>query len=140
MLKIATIALLVRPLVAYTNSTGDTAKGRLCVSKCELDIFVFQRASQTTDTCINQCQALFQTSLEVVFPNTTTYEARIDHIWSVDAALPPSCFVLPASTEDASLILQLLTQYQCPFGMVSGGHTDYPGGNSIENGVTVDFG
>lgn len=87
-----------------------------------------------------QCNALAQSSLEVYFANTTSYEARVDHIWSVDAALEPSCFVLPESAEDVSLIAQTITKYQCPFGIISGGHSDYPGANSVEAGVTVDFG
>ena len=81
-----------------------------------------------------------QLSLEIYLPNTTSYESRIDHIWSVDAALPPACFVLPQSSEETSLIIQTIGQYQCPFGVVSGGHSDFPGSNSIKAGVTIDFG
>lgn len=87
-----------------------------------------------------QCNALSQSSLEVYFANTPSYEGRLEHIWSVDAALHPSCFVLPVSTEDVSLIAQTITKYQCPFGIVGGGHADYPGSNSVESGVTIDFG
>jgi FAD/FMN-containing dehydrogenase len=47
--------------------------------------------------------------------------------------------VLPESAEDVSTIVKLFNKYQCPFGMRSGSHTAFKGGNAIEDGVTVDF-
>lgn len=47
--------------------------------------------------------------------------------------------VLPESTEDVSTIVKIFGKHQCPFGMRSGSHTAFKGGNGIEDGVTVDF-
>lgn len=88
-----------------------------------------------------QCNAL-ETSLpgQVFYPNTTAYDGRIAVIWSVTAALHPWCFVLPGSTADTSVVIQILVANQCPFGIRGGGHAHFAGGNSIHDGVTIDFG
>lgn len=38
------------------------------------------------------------------------------------------------------MIIQTLTQSECPFGIVGGGHGDFAGSNSVKDGVTIDFG
>lgn len=78
--------------------------------------------------------------MNVYYANTSSYAERVEHIWSVDAALRPSCFVLPECTEEVSWTMQILTSYDCSFGIISGGHSDWPGANSVEYGVTIDFG
>lgn len=73
------------------------------------------------------------------YANTPRYQERVEHIWSLGAALPPACFVLPERTEQVSQIIQTFTSLECSFGVVSGGHSDWPGANSVESGVTIDF-
>lgn len=48
--------------------------------------------------------------------------------------------VLPTSTDDVVKIAEIITTYQCPFGLRSGAHSAFNGSNGVENGVTVDFG
>jgi hypothetical protein len=48
--------------------------------------------------------------------------------------------VLPSTSEDVSLIVKALVANDCPFGVRSGGHSSHPLSNSVEKGITVDFG
>lgn len=48
--------------------------------------------------------------------------------------------VLPSTAEDVSLIVKALVANDCPFGVRSGGHSSHPLSNSVEKGITVDFG
>ncbi|KAK9423113.1 putative FAD binding domain-containing protein [Seiridium unicorne] len=77
---------------------------------------------------------------QVFYPNSTAYDERIEAIWSATAQLHPWCFVLPEDTNDTSIVIQTLVANQCPFGIKSGGHAHFAGGNSIHDGVTIDFG
>ncbi|KAI0097316.1 FAD binding domain-containing protein [Nemania sp. FL0031] len=88
------------------------------------------------------CTALSKTlsDSQVYCPQTTSYVDRIKSYFSVSAALPPWCIVLPSTTQEVSAVVQTLTTHQCPFGIKSGGHGIFPGANSVRNGVTVDLG
>lgn len=88
-----------------------------------------------------QCNALSSAlPSQVLYPNTSMYNERIDTIWSVTAQLHPWCFVLPENINDTSVVIRTLVTNQCPFGIKGGGHTHFSGGNSIHDGVTIDFG
>lgn len=76
---------------------------------------------------------------KVYSPEDSRYEDRLDTYYSANSKLSPWCMVLPESAEDVSTIVKLFNKYQCPFGMRSGSHTAFKGGNAIEDGVTVDF-
>lgn len=81
-----------------------------------------------------QCGTLSQHDIlgpKVTFPNTTLYEDRLASYYSASAALPPWCMILPLSTEDVSLIAQIISELECPFGMRSGGHASFTGANSV---------
>ncbi|KAF1980793.1 FAD-binding domain-containing protein, partial [Aulographum hederae CBS 113979] len=56
------------------------------------------------------------------------------------SALTPVCRLEPHSAEDVSFALQVLTHYQCPFSVKSGGHATMPLASNMENGVTIDLG
>ncbi|CAJ2500423.1 Uu.00g032760.m01.CDS01 [Anthostomella pinea] len=88
------------------------------------------------------CQALSQTHLgdKVYYPHTAVYDERLESYWSVSAALQPWCMVLPSTAEDVSLTIKALTEHQCPFGIRSGGHGTSALSNSVQDGVTIDFG
>ncbi|KAI9172850.1 FAD-dependent monooxygenase CTB5 [Paramyrothecium foliicola] len=77
---------------------------------------------------------------KVLLPDTIAYDRRIDSIWSLDAALEPWCVVMPESTNDTVRLAKIISENQCPFGIRSGGHAVFANSNSIEDGVTVDFG
>lgn len=72
--------------------------------------------------------------------NTTSYQERLTEYYSANAALAPWCMVLPESTEDVSLIAQVISGHGCPFGMRSGAHSAWKGSNGVDHGITVDFG
>lgn len=64
----------------------------------------------------------------------------MESYWSLSAALNPWCVVQPSSAEDVSVIIRTLAQNECPFGVRGGGHGSFAGSNSVEDGVTIDFG
>ncbi|KAI0198890.1 FAD binding domain-containing protein [Astrocystis sublimbata] len=77
---------------------------------------------------------------QVYSPSTPSYVDRIKSYFSVSAALQPWCIVLPSSAQEVSSVIQILTEHQCPFGILSGGHGVFPGANSVQSGVTIDLG
>ncbi|KAI0127580.1 FAD binding domain-containing protein [Xylariales sp. AK1849] len=108
--------------------------------------FVAQRALtasiEKSPKCVC-CSALAQDETlngKVIFPDDSIYDARLAAYYSANAALHPWCMVLPASTADVSKVAQVITKYQCPFGMRSGAHSAFKGSNGVENGITVDLG
>jgi hypothetical protein len=60
--------------------------------------------------------------------------------WSKSAALEPWCMVLPLTAEDVSLTVKTLVAGDCTFGIRGGGHGAHPLSNSVEEGLTIDFG
>ncbi|RSL53734.1 hypothetical protein CEP54_010228 [Fusarium duplospermum] len=75
----------------------------------------------------------------VAYPDTAQY-AISNTYWSTrQSALEPSCFVLPASAAEVSEVLKTLTNLRTPCTVRAGGHTLFPGGSNIEDGVTIDF-
>ncbi|KAK1991287.1 FAD binding domain-containing protein [Colletotrichum falcatum] len=60
--------------------------------------------------------------------------------WSVSAALNPWCIAQPSTAEDVSAIVRTLAASNCTFGVRGGGHGSFAGSNSVEEGVTIDFG
>lgn len=91
-------------------------------------------------TC-SQCRTLAtRLTDKVLFPNDKSYNARLDTYWSVSAALSPWCMVLPSTAEDVSTIIKTVVAGNCPFGIKGGGHGAFAGSNSVEHGVTIDFG
>ncbi|KAJ3499287.1 hypothetical protein NLG97_g454 [Lecanicillium saksenae] len=76
----------------------------------------------------------------VHLPGSATYNARLSSYWSVSAGLPSWCIVLPRSSEHVSIIIKTLSKNQCNFGIRGGGHGAFPLANSVEHGVTIDFG
>ncbi|TEA19689.1 Bifunctional solanapyrone synthase [Colletotrichum sidae] len=77
---------------------------------------------------------------KVYFPNTTEFVERMDSYWSISAALSPWCVAQPSDAEDVSAIIKALVANSCPFGVRGGGHGSFAGSNSVDDGVTIDFG
>ncbi|KAJ1336171.1 prosolanapyrone-II oxidase [Microdochium nivale] len=89
------------------------------------------------------CKALAQhpsLTSKVAYPDTTLYGTRLTSYWSSSAALAPWCMVLPTATEEVSAVISVLGQNQCPFGIRSGGHSQFAGASSVKDGVTIDLG
>jgi hypothetical protein len=89
-----------------------------------------------------QCTALSRAGLrnKVVTQSQALYDDRMDSYWSVSAALRPDCIALPETAEDVSKIMKVITQHKCNFGIRGGGHGNFALSNSIEDGITIDFG
>lgn len=48
--------------------------------------------------------------------------------------------VFPSTAEDVSTIIKTVVAGHCPFGVKGGGHGSFALSNSVEHGVTIDFG
>lgn len=48
--------------------------------------------------------------------------------------------VLPSTAEDVSIIMKTFVKHECPFGIRGGGHSSFALSNSVEHGITIDFG
>ncbi|KAK7211645.1 hypothetical protein V2G26_018823 [Clonostachys chloroleuca] len=104
-------------------------------------IVAFAAAKQTSiPRCCNDLNSIDELRGKVYLPGSDTYVGRIKTYFSKSAALEPWCMVLPSTAEDVSLIVKALVANDCPFGVRSGGHSSHPLSNSVEKGITVDFG
>ncbi|KAL0929448.1 FAD binding domain-containing protein [Colletotrichum truncatum] len=89
------------------------------------------------------CQRLSRAaglSGKVYSPDSVSYADRMSTYWSVSAALLPWCVIQPSNAEDVSVTITTLASHNCSFGVRGGGHGSFAGSNSVENGVTIDFG
>ncbi|RYP88467.1 hypothetical protein DL770_004631 [Monosporascus sp. CRB-9-2] len=77
---------------------------------------------------------------KIYYPNSATYDARIESYWSASAALEPWCMVLPTTAQETSEAIRTIAAKKRPFGIRSGGHSLFPLSSSVEDGVTIDFG
>lgn len=74
------------------------------------------------------------------YPDEDVYDGRLESYWSSSAALPPWCMVLPLTADQVSATVKVLSENQCPFGIRSGGHSQFHGSSSVNDGVTIDLG
>ncbi|KAK1962258.1 FAD binding domain-containing protein [Colletotrichum sublineola] len=95
--------------------------------------------SQSTSCCLN-LSGTSGLNDKILFPDSAEYTERMDSCWSVSAALNPWCIAQPSTAEDVSTIIKTLTTLNCTFGVRGGGHGSFAGSNSVEEGVTIDFG
>lgn len=73
---------------------------------------------------------------KVAFPDTAAYNTS-NVYWSGRQDMKPSCIVLPASPEEVSKTMRLVTKHSSPFTVRSGGHTPFDRGSSIQGGVVI---
>ena len=90
-----------------------------------------------------QIDALVQAGLKdrILLPHDEGYAARVDSWWSASSRLKPWCIVQPHDTAEVSKAIAALRD--CPvgdFAVRSGGHSHWPGGSNIRDGVTLDLG
>ncbi|KAJ1329644.1 prosolanapyrone-II oxidase [Microdochium nivale] len=102
------------------------------------------RATTPDGNANSECcvELLAESSLQgkVFLPESSTYDARLADYYSKNAALAPSCMVLPTSTANVATIAATIYKNQCQFGIRSGGHSAHANSNSVDKGVTIDFG
>ncbi|KAN0105974.1 FAD-binding domain containing protein [Hyaloscypha variabilis] len=75
----------------------------------------------------------------VVLPEMPSYEQEQQKNWSSTAWLPAACFVKAQNTQDVSLTLKVVTIFQVPFAVRSGGHSANPGFGSVDSGILIDL-
>jgi hypothetical protein len=66
---------------------------------------------------------------------TLTCKIRSSICW-----LPAACFVKVQNTQEVALALKIITLFQAPFAVRSGGHSPNPGFSSIDSGILIDLG
>ena len=54
--------------------------------------------------------------------------------------IAPACYVRPLQSAEVSTVVKVAAQYQCPFAIRGGGHSDVPGASNIAGGITLDLG
>ncbi|KAI1078807.1 FAD-binding domain-containing protein [Whalleya microplaca] len=99
--------------------------------------------ASTTPTTVGFQEASFfdpQLKLQVLLSDDPRYGSRNESYWSANARLTPSCFILPESPEQVSVVLKELVSRKQQFAVRSGGHSPVPGTNNIANAVTIDLG
>lgn len=85
-------------------------------------------------------QSLVAAGLQVLTQHDEEYAIRQNSCWSKTARLAPTCIVRPRSADEVSITIKILVAADQKFAVRSGGHTQFPGGNNIEGGVTIDLG
>ncbi|KAH6658719.1 hypothetical protein BKA67DRAFT_591540 [Truncatella angustata] len=75
----------------------------------------------------------------VLISGDADYDARVYSYWSSSAKLKPACIVLPKNAQEVSSTIKSLVPANERFAIRSEGHTNWPGSNNIQNGVTVDL-
>ncbi|KAF7554388.1 hypothetical protein G7046_g6841 [Stylonectria norvegica] len=117
-------------------------KFQLWLAASSAAITVSTAASTTKTTCTKCCTALAKAGLadKIIYPKQKLYTERMDSYWSESAALDPYCIALPETDHDVSTIMKVLVHDSCKFGIRGGGHGSFALSNSIQDGVTVDFG
>ncbi|KAH8881096.1 FAD-binding domain-containing protein [Thozetella sp. PMI_491] len=101
------------------------------------------RVSYTQDASAKldlACQAA-QLSLGVNSVNTAPLDQTVvERNWSRANTAEPYCIVQPASADDVSKLLKILSYFQIKFAVRSGGHSPNPGFSSIgKAGVLLDL-
>ncbi|KAH7037037.1 FAD binding domain-containing protein [Microdochium trichocladiopsis] len=97
-------------------------------------------AVHQSNACCNALSKHPSLAGKVAYPDTALYSTRLDSYWSSSAALAPWCMVLPTATDEVSAVASVLSTNQCPFGIRSGGHSQWAGASSVQDGVTIDLG
>ncbi|KAK7414639.1 hypothetical protein QQX98_006496 [Neonectria punicea] len=73
---------------------------------------------------------------KVAYPDTAAYNTS-NVRFSQRQDMEPTCIVLPASPEEVAKTLGLVTKNGSPFTVKGGGHTLFPEGSNIEDGVVI---
>lgn len=95
----------------------------------------------TGDTLTQRGQLLAAGLQDIVLlPDSTAYTDRQASYWAANVPLRPSCIVQPRTTDEVSQVIKVLAKAKGPVAIRSGGHTQWPGSNDVNEGVTIDLG
>ncbi|KAF4587897.1 6-hydroxy-D-nicotine oxidase [Ophiocordyceps camponoti-floridani] len=90
-------------------------------------------AAEPCNTLAHELPALFHG------PISPEYDGLVQARWSGTSVIRPACIITPASANDVSRTMRILTRHQCRFAVKGGGHNANPGANSIADGVSIDL-
>lgn len=103
---------------------------------CFVHLLLFARVQAVTNTTLSCCAQLHRQLPQKLF----AYNDHMIPRWSKTADLTPRCSFFPTDAEEVSVALRILANSACPFSIKSGGHSPWPGMNSIDDGVALDLG
>lgn len=90
-----------------------------------------------------QCKALqvlFDDSKWIMHEQTSAYDTFTQSYWSAQqSSLNPSCIFKPSTAKDVSIFVLISRITQCKFAVKGGGHAQYSGASSIQDGIAVSF-
>jgi hypothetical protein len=90
-----------------------------------------------------QCKALqvlFDDSKWIMHEQASAYDAFTQSFWSAQqSSLDPSCIFKPSTATDVSIFVLISRITQCKFAVKGGGHAQYAGASSIQDGIAVSF-
>ena len=86
-------------------------------------------------------------SLNIIFAENSVlskgsplYDSFTGAYWSAQqGAVSPSCVFKPTKVSEVSTVVLLARLYQCPFAVKGGGHAEFAGSSSIEDGITISM-
>jgi FAD/FMN-containing dehydrogenase len=98
-------------------------------------------ATVNPTTACPQAESLVQVGLQsrILYPSSQEYKTQEESYWSNSAKISPACIVRPQSAEEVVAAVKALVAAKQPFAVRSTGHTNLPGSNNIEGGVTIDL-
>lgn len=104
-------------------------------------------ANSTLQTGSAPCAVLVSAGLSerILLPTDSIYSERIQSYWSLSAQLQPWCIFYPRTASEISTALVALSTAGGGAGdwhvaVRGGGHSTWPGINSVSNGVNIDLG
>ncbi|KAI8299942.1 hypothetical protein K4K61_010244 [Colletotrichum sp. SAR11_59] len=91
-----------------------------------------------TDSVRAACDQLSAiASNATLFPNSTAYETQRINFWDKRANLSPACIYMPSTADDVAKAVQIFHANKAPFAVKGGGHMNYPGSNTIDDGILL---
>ncbi|KAI8268252.1 Bifunctional solanapyrone synthase [Colletotrichum sp. SAR11_239] len=91
-----------------------------------------------TDSVRAACDQLSAiASNATLFPNSTAYETQRINVWDKRANRSPACIHMPSTAEDVAKAVQIFHTNKAPFAVKGGGHMNYPGSNTIDDGILL---
>ncbi|TDZ21636.1 Bifunctional solanapyrone synthase [Colletotrichum orbiculare MAFF 240422] len=97
-----------------------------------------QRDLLITDGVKAACEQLSAyASNSTLLPNSTAYETQRINVWDKRANLHPACIYMPSSADDVAKAVEIFYANKAPFAVKGGGHMNYPGSNTIDDGILL---
>ncbi|KAF0329386.1 FAD binding domain-containing protein [Colletotrichum asianum] len=91
-----------------------------------------------TDSVRAACDQLSAiASNATLFPNSTAYETQRINVWDKRANLSLACIYMPSTAENVAKAVQIFHANKAPFAVKGGGHMNYPGSNTIDDGILL---